>query len=107
MSRASDMKGTRRHDRAPPPRQGEGAPGRNLLIGATADEEADLGGATGGERAISRVTGVLIGEPSDLSVYIAEKGPSGWRLRPAERRPRGDARSGINAILQMSKVLPA
>lgn len=80
----------------------------DLLIAATADEEAGTLGARhlvqSGE--IDKVTGVLIGEPSDLAVYIAEKGAFWLEVATRGKTAHGAMPElGINAILQMSKVL--
>jgi succinyl-diaminopimelate desuccinylase len=80
----------------------------DLLIGATADEEAGTLGARHlvESGAISRVSGVLIGEPSDLSVYIAEKGAFWLEIVTRGKTAHGAMPDlGINAILQMNKVL--
>ena len=80
----------------------------DLLIGATADEEAGTLGARhlveSGQ--INKVSGVLIGEPSDLSVYIAEKGAFWLEVTTRGKTAHGAMPDlGINAILQMNKVL--
>ncbi len=80
----------------------------DLLIAATADEEAGTLGARhlvqSGE--IDKVTGVLIGEPSDLAVYIAEKGAFWLEVATRGKTAHGAMPElGINAILQMSKIL--
>jgi succinyl-diaminopimelate desuccinylase len=80
----------------------------DLLIAATADEEAGTLGARHlvESGAISKVTGVLIGEPSDLAVYIAEKGAFWLELTTRGKTAHGAMPElGINAILQMNKVL--
>jgi len=80
----------------------------DLLIGATADEEA---GTTGARHlvesgAIRSVSGVLIGEPSDLSVFIAEKGAFWLEITTRGKTAHGAMPDlGINAILRMNKVL--
>ena len=80
----------------------------DLLIAATADEEAGTLGARhlvqSGE--IDKVTGVLIGEPSDLAVYVAEKGALWLEVATRGKTAHGAMPElGINAILQMTKIL--
>jgi len=80
----------------------------DLLIGATADEEAGTLGARHlvESGAIDEVSGVVIGEPSDLSVYIAEKGAFWLEVSTRGKTAHGAMPDlGINAILQMNKVL--
>jgi len=80
----------------------------DLLIGATADEEAGTLGARHlvESGAINKITGVLIGEPSDLGVYIAEKGAFWLELTTRGKTAHGAMPElGINAILQMNKIL--
>jgi len=80
----------------------------DLLIGATADEEAGTLGARHlvESGAIDQITGVVIGEPSDLSVYIAEKGAFWLEVSTRGKTAHGAMPElGINAILQMNQVL--
>jgi succinyl-diaminopimelate desuccinylase len=80
----------------------------DLLIGATADEEAGTLGARHlvESGALNQVSGVLIGEPSELSVYIAEKGAFWLEVTTRGKTAHGAMPDlGINAILKMNKVL--
>lgn len=80
----------------------------DLLLGATADEESGTLGARhlAESGLISKVSGVLIGEPSDLSVYIAEKGAFWLELTTRGQTAHGAMPDlGINAILQMNKIV--
>jgi succinyl-diaminopimelate desuccinylase len=82
--------------------------GGDLLIGATADEEAGTLGARHlvESGAIDKVSGVVIGEPSDLSVYIAEKGAFWVEVSTRGKTAHGAMPDlGVNAILQMNRVL--
>jgi succinyl-diaminopimelate desuccinylase len=80
----------------------------DLLIGATADEEAGTTGARHLVRSgrISDVSGVLIGEPSDLSVFIAEKEAFWLEITARGKTAHGAMPDlGVSAILQMNRIL--
>jgi succinyl-diaminopimelate desuccinylase len=80
----------------------------DLLIGATADEEAGTAGARHLVQSgrISAASGVVIGEPSDLSVYIAEKGAFWLEITTHGKTAHGAMPDlGINAVLQMNRIL--
>ncbi|MBO8154454.1 M20 family metallopeptidase [Thermovirga sp.] len=80
----------------------------DLIIAGTAGEETDSIGAKEllKEKEMSRVGAILIGEPSDNELYIAEKGALWLNVKALGKTAHGSMpEMGINAILHMKQFM--
>ena len=79
----------------------------DLFIAATADEEVGCLGATDlvKRRALEEVGALVIPEPTDLQVWIAEKGALWLQIKTLGKAAHGSApHQGLNAILPLARL---
>jgi succinyl-diaminopimelate desuccinylase len=84
-------------------------PRADLIIACTAGEEAGMIGALAmvDRRSLEGAANLVVGEPSDLDVFVGEKGVLWLRLRALGRTAHGSMPwLGINAVSYMARLIP-
>lgn len=87
---------------------GRGTPPGEVILAATADEEAHFGGVKRLVETGFRADGAVVGEPTSLDLIVAHKGALRVKIACAGRAAHSSAPSqGENAIYHMGHVLEA
>jgi succinyl-diaminopimelate desuccinylase len=86
------------------------APGGDVVLAATAGEEAGLYGARAmvERRSLEGAGYLVVAEPTDLNVFVAEKGVLWLEVHYYGRTAHGSMpQLGVNAISAMARLIPA
>ncbi|MHB8997284.1 MAG: M20 family metallopeptidase [Armatimonadota bacterium] len=87
---------------------GKGTPPGEIILAATADEEAHFGGVKRLVETGFRADGAVVGEPTSLELIVAHKGALRVKIACGGRAAHSsDPSKGENAIYHMGRVLEA